>query len=511
MRTLVLVLLAIAGAISSGCGGEAAGNDDSGDSAAGGGAGASAAEQGAGSGGELGSGEDGGNASADEAGAEPSEAGNGSGEPGQQAVPPAMSSTGGAAAPGVSVGVAVPAGMGPVGRPPGSGSIGDAPPPENCEPTATSGAEEFCEVQMSCDNDAIYTSCFDQGNGTWACDCGGNYFWQSLEVTGVDGASACDVVSEFCTSGEEPDATQSEPCSTDFQSQASDYCELQQRCGQSFELADGVVATRYDYKYANCYDDGSGAAYCQCNDNTTSRTYQISGQSVGASCPLVLDLCASAAEPEFDGPKTCEIQYQSAASGYCDTEQQCTQSSEVSDTVTALQIEWQSAYCEDSGGGLSSCSCFGEAGSLRFDIADAPTDTNTCSGALDVCSSIDELDLSGDLECGQTFQSASGASCDAQVACGQEATLGDQELTVYGDLYLNCQLEADSAWNCSCNSSLESANLELDASLESWDACTQAAEQCPDLVEVGVGGGGGGFIDVGRPVPEPLPAPMSGP
>lgn len=513
MRNVFFAVMGIAGVVLSGCGGEAAGRVD-GDEA--GAAGEQATEQQAGQGGDAGSSENGGrsNLGPDAAG----EAGV-AGEPsaGEGSEPPDGSQAGTASATGGSAAAGSPAsgGPGPIGTggvaapidvPPiavGPGGV-QGPPPENCEPAGETGSEGYCEVQLACDNDSVYTYCYDEGNGRWNCECGSNYRYQTFEVEGVDVASACETVSELCSSAEEPEFTEPETCTTEYLSQSADYCETELQCGESVELGDGVTATRNTWKYASCYDQGGDGLYCDCSNGETYRTYQITGQSVGGSCQLALDLCASGDELEFDGPKMCETQYQSVGTGYCDTELQCTQSAEVSENVTALLVEWQYASCQDLQNGKSSCGCYGETGELRFDVDDSTTDSNTCSNAIDICSSIDDLELSGDQECERVYQSASGQWCDAQVACGQDATLGDQELFVYGDLYLNCQFLGEDGWTCSCNSAADSASLHIDASVEGWDACTQASEQCPDLVEVTVGGGGpfvGGGFGGPRPVP----------
>jgi hypothetical protein len=217
-----------------------------------------------------------------------------------------------------------------------------------------------------------------------------------------------------------------------------------------------------------------------------------------------MDLCDDPREVVFDESTTvCQPGYQSASSGYCDVSKDCTRSAEVNDSITALQYDYQSASCQLLADGTASCYCQSVDMGLSFDMEASSVDNGTCTRALEICTSGEELALSGPVECERSFQSAGPQYCDTQLRCGQAATINDQSLVAYGDLYVSCQILASGGpATCFCNSGQESASFEVDAT-SAWDVCNVAAERCPDLVEVQIGyGGTAGYYGPGSSLPE---------
>jgi hypothetical protein len=179
-------------------------------------------------------------------------------------------------------------------------------------------------------------------------------------------------------------------------------------------------------------------------------------------------------------------------SGYCELYQTCTTPAEVSDTVTALQNDWQDAYCQQLADGRASCNCSSSSSNiwLNFDIEAATVDSGTCARALRACTSGEDLVLSGPIDCQRSHQSAySGQSCEAGLSCSQAGTIGDLSLVAYGSINANCQILASGEpATCSCYSGMETASFEVDAdTTDAWDVCSLASERCPDLVEVQIG------------------------
>jgi hypothetical protein len=376
----------------------------------------------------------------------------------------------------------------------GPGPMGvyeEGPAPVDCEPIRESTDADYCETDLTCTNDSMYVYCYGVGDGSWGCECSSSYRYQSYQLMGVNSRSACVTAVEVCSAEDLPEFSEPETCATESQSRGSDYCDLQQQCTQSTEVAEGVTALRTNWKYANCYVESGDQWLCYCGDNTTSQNYQISGTTGGAACQLVRDLCDRDEEVVFDGPQTCEPAYQSSGGGYCELQVECSQSTEVSDAATALRLEGQYANCQDLEDGISTCSCSDNESYLRFDVSASATTLGTCTDALAICAAADDIELSGAWECARSYQSASAGWCDSQISCNQAATQGDQELQVYGDLFLNCQqLASDAPWKCTCSSGQESASLEIESE-DGWDVCSLAAERCPELVEIQIGGGGG--------------------
>lgn len=360
----------------------------------------------------------------------------------------------------------------------------DAPDPVGCVTSTESVSESSCQIDLTCTNDYISTYCYWDGARSWWCDCSSFYGYQSFELSGADSSSACTTASELCRARVVPEFTEPEVCSVEYQYGDASYCDMQERCTRSSEVAEGVDAVLTTYNTASCYSDGTGALSCQCNNESTYRNYQISGVSGIPACELTLDLCDRDAELVFDEPATCGVTSTFGDSTYCDLQQTCTQTTEVSDGVAALQYDYQSAWCQALADGTSSCSCQTSARYLTFEMQASTVDSSACQSALVACTSEDELAFSGDVTCERAYQSAYGNACDTQLKCTQPATLGRQSLLVVGSLNANCQLAASgSAWSCWCSSGANSATLEVEGS-DAWDVCAAASERCPSLVDV---------------------------
>jgi hypothetical protein len=379
------------------------------------------------------------------------------------------------------------AGRGPIYYPPGTGGgSATGPTPGNCQTSAEAAATDYCQLDLSCDNDHISTNCYTQPGGTWYCYCSSYYMSQNYTVTAADASSACKAVSDVCSSGKVPEFTGPETCSVGSSSAWTGYCDLQQQCTQSAEVAPGVTAQIQNYTYAHCQDQ-AGQALCDCSGSTAYRSYQLSGATTADSCQTVADLCDQ--DVVFTGTPTCQPSYQAASTGYCEMQQQCTTATKVSDTATALLYDWQSTQCQDQLNGNTNCNCYSAQTGLRFDMASATTTLATCASAKEICAAASEIQLSGVVTCSPSYQSASTQYCDASLSCTQPATRGEQPLTMYGDLYVNCQLQtAGAPWTCSCSSGSQYATVQIDGT-SGWAVCTTAAQRCPELVKVGTTSG----------------------
>jgi hypothetical protein len=401
-------------------------------------------------------------------------------------------------------------GFGPVGAATGGTFSEDAPEPVDCEVIHEWEDVTSCEENLECTNDFIYTFCSNEANDTWRCNCHSNYGYVTFELDSADSSAACDTVSELCTERVQPEYTERETCSIAYQSESIDYCDIQERCVQSAEVDEGITAVLERYNWTNCYSDGTGSLYCDCSTDTTYRNFQITGTSGSAACELVMDLCKDPTEVVFDeGDTTCRPEYQypdddmedePGMSGHCGLAQTCTTPAAVSDAVTALQNDWQSADCQQLADGTAFCSCHSLDMSLSFEMDTATVGSDTCTRALRACTSGEELVLSGPIDCQRSYQSAQdGQYCNAQLSCGQAGTIGDLSLVAYGGIDASCQILASGEpATCSCSSGTETASFELDVdATDAWDMCSLAAKRCPDLVEVQIGGSGDYYGEFG--------------
>lgn len=384
----------------------------------------------------------------------------------------------------------------------GTGAVaGEGPEPVGCEEQYEYGSltEGYCEVDLVCDNDYVYTYCWEEGTGRWVCDCSTNYFYQSYETT-VGSDVPCSAVAEICIDAESPAFTAPEVCSPSYETAGSNYCEVQQECSRTAEMGDGISAIERRSEYTYCYDYGEGFLRCDCSVGGAYASYALDGTPSNDQCWRVLDMCGTPPS-EGEGTITCDPAYDYSGSDYCQVEQNCTARIPVSDGVDLIYSSYENAYCQDTTDGSVNCSCSAVEGSMRFDIQGPTEDSEVCWTSLEVCRDLASLELSGSPTCARSYQSAYSGGCDAQITCSQPGTVGDLALVIYGDMYTYCSSGADGLFTCQCSSGQETVSFEVEGADE-WEVCSIAVGRCPDLVEVQYDGSGygGGFGGIG-PVP----------
>jgi hypothetical protein len=397
-----------------------------------------------------------------------------------------------------------------IGRPvPVPGSSGEPlPPAEGCTTEYESVGTDYCEVQQACTDDFAYTSCYADGTGAYSCSCSRNVGYNNHRLTGVDAASACTVAVGLCSGGVLPEYSEEAVCSEGLQSVGADYCDTQIPCGRVADLGDGVTAElATDYQSSSCWNQGDGLLSCSCSASGIYQSYVLSGIAVAESCGLVLDFCLSGETPEFSEPATCSLansyQQTNGSNSYCQLEQICSQSSEVSPGVVASLTESDYVSC-DTTSDASLCYCSSNTRNLRFELSS--TEATACNDALAICASTAEIVPDGPLSCQRSFQNGSGAYCDTTFDCTQDAVVDGTTVGVYGSYSAFCQDAGDGSWSCSCSSGTEVAEITVSAA-DAWAACTDAGELCGDAVEVQIGSSSGGVIIVGGGVAVANPAP----
>jgi hypothetical protein len=409
-----------------------------------------------------------------------------------------------------STGVSMPAPNPPsVGRPPivlppmsPSAPGSDAPAPEGCSDASVTTGTGYCENIQSCSNDSIYSSCKDQGNGTWSCTCSSNYFYGNYELQGVTETTACGPVLELCKGGQ---ATVPEfgelTCDAVTSSADATSCYVNQSCTRSATLSEGITALQYDQKYANCYDNGNGTLTCSCGTNTTSQQYELSSTDLASSCQAILDVCTNP-PPEFAEEPACAEYSKTEGVNQCSIEMQCTRSANVAEGIDAVQYEYQYANCSSAAEGDSwTCNCSTTNRYLNFEMS---TTEPQCADALALCVSTTPIEPTGEIACETSYQTLNSGSCNAQLTCTQQAEVGGTSVGMYGYLNAYCQDDGDGTFTCSCNSDTESVSFDAEGT-DGWDVCADAAKSCPERITPTVGGSsgnvGGGIAPPGRPIP----------
>lgn len=404
----------------------------------------------------------------------------------------------------------------PTVMPPGPGPTptmtpGVDPPLEGCQIASQSQGQGYCDLQEQC-ADGIWKSsyCSQLANGNWGCSCSGASGSWELELTAD--AAPCGDVSALCDTISDPMFGAEETCEPTLQSQAADYCEQQVRCTKSAPLSDGVNVVQSNYQYAYCYQYGDTLS-CNCNSNTASKSFSLASVALTGACDVGMDLCSADAVIEPVGEPTCMLNGESAGTGYCQRQETCTETVTVNGTEVALTSP-KSSTCQTDATGVTICTCYNNSQGYTFEYAAAADAAGTCASAVSVCDSTEEPVPQGEIECGVTNQSASGSYCSASLQCTQDAALGDVTVDLSGYLYTSCQPSGDS-WSCQCQGTSEVATVTVEAE-NAFGACTEAVEQCPDLVEVEVTSQGGGrpcvyFAQGSAAAPADVAAPAPAP
>ncbi len=424
-----------------------------------------------------------------------------SGDPGAAGAGGSSGSTG--AGGGVSMGGGQAAGGG-ISRPPpmgGSGGTGGTPGPvEGCEPVIQSSGTDFCQIEFTCENsEYLLTYCKGDGAGSLSCSCQGANRYQDYQVEGISGLAACDLVADVCMEGKAVSFEEEGECGVQ-RTTGTSYCELSETCQRKADLGDGISAVLREYKNTSCYSQTSSTAYCQCSDGATWREYRLETGDLTNSCDALHDLCTSGEEPTYTGELECKFERQSSGTGYCEVSEVCSRVAEIGDDLIAVHEEDRYASCSAGSGEQARCSCSSAQGSLRFDRAGSPI-PDTCLAALEPCKALDKLEVEdGSVTCRPTSQFADTGFCNASLDCALDATFDGEPLRVYGNVQVFCS-PTDDAWSCSCSSNTSSGTLTIELD-DPWEACTEAAERCPEVVDVQPLSGGSGVGGMG-PIPPP--------
>lgn len=375
-----------------------------------------------------------------------------------------------------------------------------APDPDTCEPVGQSVGPGYCQFQEICGNQYTYTYCNDQGTGAWFCSCGGNYTSTSFELTGVDQNSACTTVKDLCNEGIAVEFTGEPVCMPSFQSAGPDYCNSGETCTQSVPVRDGVNAVLQTGSSTSCYRYDGDTVQCQCNGNGTYLNYSLAGVEVTSACQA--NLCNDEGGVEFGEPM-CTTTYESANTTYCEIQRECARTATLPDGTSVDVTQPEYTYCGSSSAGMARCNCSSSLRNLQFDV---PADSagTACGPAGSICQTDEEIVPEGPITCSTASQSAGQGYCDASIDCAQEAVVAGTTISVHGNMYTYCQPNGEE-WQCQCQSNVASTNLSVTAGT-AWDACTEAAVACPDLVGIEIDPNGGGYGYPGIPIPgRPIP------
>ena len=410
--------------------------------------------------------------------------------------------TGGGAVPGrgggSSAGAPPMAGAGGAKPVPTGGAGGTSP--EGCQLTQQFSGPSHCEESWTCENSSVYTACFDQGSGLWACDCKGTLAGYQYQVKGLNGISACSAISELCRAGEPPPEAGPEECTPTTSFRSTTACQLQEQCLIPLESEQGNVYRATGGMYLECGTTATNTSSCACQTSTQNTSFKIEGADGNTACDTLSDICRDA-DGLIDGEPMCTVAGQNVGPGYCSTQQQCTQSAEVASGVYATRNTFVQSDCSTASTGEGvQCNCYDQVRSAQFDLPTGTGSLADCTLAMDLCGGSDSLELEGPITCRQASQSAQAGYCNSQLDCVQSGTIGSTEVKVHGVLFTNCQMIGD-AWSCTCQSGTVTDTINVESIGTPWDDCTAASEACQGAIDVQIGEGGGMVVPPRPPIP----------
>jgi hypothetical protein len=271
----------------------------------------------------------------------------------------------------------------------------------------------------------------------------------------------------------------------------SDYCNISETCSISVPVSEGINAVQQTSNSTSCYryygypEQGSAedTLQCQCNGPNVYKNYLVSGIPATSAC-LELQLCSD--EPSVVLPEpTCMVTNESTSNSYCDLQRECSQTAETADGVTIDVTQYEYANCSFSNG-EATCSCQGGVRNLYFGM-DIGSTAEACGDAIAVCQTEDDIVPEGEITCSTASQSSGQGYCSASIDCAQDAVVNGTTISVHASMNASCTPDGD-AYACSCSSNVASASLQVEADTE-WDACSQAATECPELIDIDVSSG----------------------
>jgi hypothetical protein len=356
--------------------------------------------------------------------------------------------------------------------------------PAPCELISLSSTQTSCDVREQCSDGYKYTYCTEQAEGDWYCQCSDSRTARELQVSTT--TAPCRDINEVCATLSAPlGAPGEETCTVETQTATSTYCETTSSCTLEAPITDDISAVVTEYRYATCYDYGEQGLSCSCSGTSANRSFVLTGSTPQEGCEPAAALCGGATL-ETVGAEDCVIDYEYAASNSCQRQETC-QRTVVAGNAEATLSESKSAYCSTDAEGTTSCSCANSTRGYDFELGVDAGSAAACPSAIAVCDSDASPVPAGPIECTLASQTATSAYCSAALQCTQSALIDDVEIVLYGALSTYCQPDGD-AWYCQCASGVTSSVVTVEAE-DSWDACAQVAEQCPDLVDVQVAGG----------------------
>jgi hypothetical protein len=238
------------------------------------------------------------------------------------------------------------------------------------------------------------------------------------------------------------------------------------------------------YSYTNCFNQRVGSWFCECAGKTGQlQTYDITGVAGLAACQTVSDICRDGNVPPIETPEECVSQSESRATSYCDLQQRCTRSLDITDNVAATIARQRYVSCSSLSAGRMDCYC---SNGLNLQV-EGQDGTEACDTVVELCESPD-IEPSGPVVCTSEAQGAGIGYCSTTQRCSQPLEVGGGVIGVsVGTRSVNC---SDSLGGSICDCSDQTKYLRFFSELSASDiaTCNQFVENCPAVDDLGLNG-----------------------
>jgi hypothetical protein len=389
-----------------------------------------------------------------------------------------------------------------------------AVPSQSAAPTATSSANSWVDVESPLEGQS---NCREQMSGTgsrrtYRLDCEPDSLWMSCSLA-ADDAVECYCVNEttgeshvytlqpgteletaardsitLCNGANAPEL--SEPECEETTSTDSYSCIWQEVCTQTADLTGGLQATEQTLPYRiDCYSQSDELSWCTCPD--TGLQVLIGGVDTAESCAAAVTVCRAEVEPEEAITCTAPSLYMSPYN--CSSSQTCGRRADLDEAGQAYTLAdplgYYGSLCDWVDEDTFNCSCSSPIHASLSGTLEASAD-DACLTMDELCNSPLPLETSGALVCGSHVANAAGGACTASASCEQALGNDSATLLARGQLYSDCEPDANGGWLCVCNGGGPDSQPESITAPNALRACLNAIDSCEARGRLEIDGNG---------------------
>lgn len=252
----------------------------------------------------------------------------------------------------------------------------DYPYLDGCADNYWNVGTDYCNLSFTCSDDSGYSSCWNNGDGGFACDCSRDYYYSTYLLSGTDAHDACAYAISACVAGD--DAERGKPkCTPSYLYQGATYCSANAACKTNVDIEGADVAKTHNNS-VSC-EAREDSWVCNCYTAEGQLTVTLSAEDGSSEmCVDALDWCGG--EITREGPRDCRPSSQNAQTNSCYSNLLCTQDVVVGG-APAILSESFTLTCENDESGAWACHC---PGSGDFEV-EAETAWDACTLGATEC------------------------------------------------------------------------------------------------------------------------------